>query len=100
MNHAGAALRSVAADVGAGEPKILAQELDEQRARVHVPGDGLAVHRHCDGRHDASLKNWLNAWFSGFSDISTVDWGQIRSILPFFASSNKFGGRELPGCPL
>src|SRR5215510_6699496 len=55
MHHAGAALRGVAAHMGAGEPQVLAQELDQQRARIDVTGDGLAVHRQSDGGHDYLL---------------------------------------------
>ena len=51
MHHAGAALRGVAAHMGAGEPQVLAQELHQQGARIDVTGDGLAVHRHRDGGH-------------------------------------------------
>ena len=46
MHHAGAALAGVAADMRAGEPQVLAQELHQQRARIDVGGGGLAVHRH------------------------------------------------------
>ena len=35
-HRAGAALRGVAADVRAGEGELVAQEIDEQRARVDV----------------------------------------------------------------
>ncbi len=43
---AGAAVRRVAADVGAGEPQVLADEVDEQQARLDVGLVLLAV----DGR--------------------------------------------------
>ena len=36
MHDAGAALGGVAADMGAGQPQILAQELDQQRARLDI----------------------------------------------------------------
>ena len=36
MHDAGAALAGVAADVRAGEPQVLAQELHQQRARIDV----------------------------------------------------------------
>ena len=36
--RAGAARRRVAADVGAGEPDVLADVVDEQRARLDVVG--------------------------------------------------------------
>src|SRR6476620_10283258 len=51
MDEAGAALRGVAADMGACEPKMLAQELDQERAGVDIGGDGFAVHRHRNGWH-------------------------------------------------
>src|SRR5215813_998527 len=52
MHDAGATLRGVAANVGTGEPQVVAQELHQQRARIDVTGDGLAVHRQSDGRHE------------------------------------------------
>ena len=52
MHDAGAALRGVAADMRAGEPQVLAQELHQQGARIDIAGDGFAVHRHGNGRHD------------------------------------------------
>ena len=36
MDDAGAALRGVAADMGAGEAQVLAQELHQQRARIDI----------------------------------------------------------------
>ena len=52
MDDAGAALAGVAADMRAGEAEILAQELNQQRARLDVAGDRLAVHGHGHGhRH-------------------------------------------------
>jgi len=51
MDDAGAALRGIAADMGAGQLQALAQEVDEQRAVLdggrHVP----AVHLHRDVGH-------------------------------------------------
>ena len=41
MDRASAALAGIAADVGTGEPQVLAQQLDEQAARLHL--DGPAV---------------------------------------------------------
>ena len=43
QHRAGAAVRRVAADVGAGEPQILADEVDEQQARLDVGLVLLAV---------------------------------------------------------
>ena len=55
VHGAGAALRGVAADVGAGQLQVLAQELHEQRARVDRPGDGLAVDGEGNGNVHAGL---------------------------------------------
>jgi hypothetical protein len=55
MHDAGAALRSVAADMRTGEPQVLAQKLNEQGARVDLATDGLAVHRHGNGYRLGSL---------------------------------------------
>ncbi len=41
MDDAGAALAGVAADMGAGQAQMLAQELDQQRAPLHLAGTGL-----------------------------------------------------------
>ena len=46
MNDAGAALARVAADMRAGQPQLLAQEIDEQGAVFDFGGNALAVHRH------------------------------------------------------
>ena len=43
-HRAGAARGGVAADVGAGEPKLLPEEVDEQRSRFHVGVLRRAVH--------------------------------------------------------
>src|SRR6516225_999694 len=51
VHDTGAALRRVAAHMGAGEPQVLAQELHQQRARIHITGDGFTVHRQGDGGH-------------------------------------------------
>ncbi len=46
VHDAGAALAGVAAHVRAGEAQMIAQELDQQHARVDLGGDRLAVHGH------------------------------------------------------
>ncbi len=46
VDHAGAALAGVAADMGAGEAEMLAQELDQQRARLDLARHRLAVDLH------------------------------------------------------
>ena len=51
LHDAGAALRGVAADMRAGEPQILAQQLHQQRARIDIGGDGFAVHGEGNGCH-------------------------------------------------
>src|SRR5215510_11688821 len=56
VNHASTALRGIAAHMRAGEPQVLAQELHQERARIDVTGDGLAVHRQSDGGHDNLLE--------------------------------------------
>jgi hypothetical protein len=51
MNDAGSALRGVAADMGAGEPQVLAEELHQQGALFDIAGHGFAVHGHGYLRH-------------------------------------------------
>ena len=46
VDHAGAALAGVAADMGAGEAEMLAQELDQERARLDLARHRLAVDLH------------------------------------------------------
>src|SRR5574337_2033909 len=55
VDDARAALRGVAADVRAGHPQVLAQELHEQRPRIDVAGNLPAVHRHRDMNHSHTL---------------------------------------------
>src|SRR6478735_481698 len=63
MDDAGAALAGVAADMGAGKAKMLAQELDQQRAGLDLPGSGLAIdgHRDIDGHHYSPSDLWFVA---------------------------------------
>ena len=49
MHDAGAALRGVAADMGAGQAKVFAQKLHQQGSGIDIGGDGFAVHRHRNG---------------------------------------------------
>ena len=51
---AGAALARVAADVGAGQLEVLAQELDEHPSRLDVPLPRLAI----DGERDVLDHGW------------------------------------------
>jgi hypothetical protein len=55
MNDAGAALARVAADMRAGETKLIADELDKQRSRLDVGASGLAVDRHGNNGHATYL---------------------------------------------
>ncbi|MEA2860351.1 MAG: aerobic carbon-monoxide dehydrogenase small subunit, partial [Methylobacteriaceae bacterium] len=54
LHHAGTTLARVAADMRAGEPQILAQELNEQRARIDIRRSRTAVHIHGDSGHVSS----------------------------------------------
>jgi hypothetical protein len=51
MDDTGAALAGIAADMGAGQVQIFAQEMDEEGSVLDIGRDGLAVHRQFDGRH-------------------------------------------------
>src|SRR5216684_5549557 len=53
MHDAGAALRGVTADMGAGQPKIFAQKLHQQGAGVDIGVDGIAVHDQGNLGHSA-----------------------------------------------
>ena len=53
MHDAGAALRGVAADMGAGQPQIFAQELHQQGAGVDIGGYGITVHDQGNLGHSA-----------------------------------------------
>ena len=61
VHRAGAAGRGVAADVRAGQPESIAEELDEQQARLDVLLDAPAVHRQADGPSHASLLEFVGA---------------------------------------
>ena len=54
MNNARAALAGVAADMRAGQVKMLAQELGEKSPRINGCGNFLAVNDHRDARHEPS----------------------------------------------
>src|ERR1700687_3218646 len=51
MHDTGAALAGVAADMGAGQVQMVAQEIDKKGAVLDVGRDRLAVHRQFDCRH-------------------------------------------------
>src|SRR6266581_6519898 len=53
MHDAGAALRGVAADMGAGQPKIFAQKLHQQGPGVDIGVEGIAVHDQGNLGHSA-----------------------------------------------
>ena len=53
MHDAGAALAGVAADMGAGQPQLLAQQFHQQRAALDLDRMLLAVHRQGHLRHRA-----------------------------------------------
>jgi hypothetical protein len=61
MDRAAAALAGVAADMGAGQAQVLAQELDEQRAPLDFAADRFAVHGHGNDGHDFSSQEILAA---------------------------------------
>ena len=46
VHDAGAALRGVAADMGACQPQVFAQELDQKGTGVDIRVNGIAVHDH------------------------------------------------------
>ena len=60
MDDAGAALAGVAADMGAGQVQIFAQEMDEEGPVLDLGRDGLAVHRQFDCRHAWYLPMFYN----------------------------------------
>src|SRR3954470_15607162 len=55
MHDAGAALRGVAADMGARQPQIFAQKLHQQCAGVDIRIDGITVHDQGNLGHQHSL---------------------------------------------
>src|SRR5689334_14370973 len=60
MDDAGAALAGVAADMGAGQVQIFAQEMDEKGPVFDFSRDGLAVHGQFDCRHAWYLPRFCN----------------------------------------
>jgi hypothetical protein len=51
MHDAGAALRGIATDMGAGQAQVFAQKLHQQRPWIDVRVHGIAVHDQGDFRH-------------------------------------------------
>ena len=60
MDDAGAALAGVAADMGAGQTQVFAQEMDQQGPVLDLGRDGFAVHRQFDCRHASLLPMFCN----------------------------------------
>ena len=56
MHDAGAALRGVAADMGARQPQIFAQKLDQKGTGVDIGVYGIAVHDQGNLGHQHSLE--------------------------------------------
>ena len=75
MDDASAALRGVAADMGAGQTQVLAQELDQQGARIDLCRDRLAVHRHGDPNHHFPRVSHV---FTPLSLLRGCDLGGLR----------------------
>ncbi len=84
MDHAGATLGRVAADVGAGEAEGFAQELNQQGARIDIGFDGLAVNLHGDAGHDSSplfLYDWAKmADFECWPHRGRPQWREFRAF--------------------
>jgi hypothetical protein len=51
MHDAGTALRGVAADMGTGQPQVLAQKLHQQGTRIDTGVDGITIHNKRDLGH-------------------------------------------------
>ena len=51
MDDAGAALAGIAADMGAGQVQMIAQQMDEKGPVLDLGRDRLAVYRQFDCRH-------------------------------------------------
>ena len=77
VDGAGAALARVAADVGAGELEVLAEDLDEQPSRLDIPLPGLSV----DDERDVLGHDW--------SLLPEPDWRAVAGSQP--------AGRRLMG---
>ena len=65
VDDAGAALAGVAADVGAGQPKIVAQEVDEQEPGLDFGRVGRTVDRNVDGNLRGSFRHATCLSFCG-----------------------------------
>src|SRR2546423_737083 len=103
---AGAAVAGVAAPVGAGEAQVLAQEVDEQQARLDLLGDLLAVdrHRHLHGvllylrarstaRRTARVVSSAARWrlYSALPRWSAVGFESSAAMRPASANSSSDG---------
>ena len=98
MHDAGAALRGVAADMRAGEPQVLAQQLHQKRARVDIGGDGLTVHRQGNGCHGAPPRKIAakRLEFTRRSGKPAVPKVEIGAILPTFGPWNENNSEPEP----
>ena len=81
VDRAGAAVARVAADVGAGQPEVVAQEVDEQEAGLDIGLVGLAVDGDRDvlGAHRAGLLRVREGAFGGAAEGPE---GQLRGHRP------------------
>src|ERR1041385_5822966 len=59
MHHTGAALAGVAADMGAGQAEMVAQQMDEERPVLDVGRNRFAVHGQFDCRHADTSRYFL-----------------------------------------
>ena len=55
MDDAGAALRCIAADMGAGQAEPLAQKVDQEHMRRHISRHAAAIHLQKQFRHTSFL---------------------------------------------
>jgi hypothetical protein len=56
MDDAGAALRGIAADMGARQPQVFAEKLDQEGTGVDIGVYGIAVHDQGNLGHQHSLE--------------------------------------------
>ena len=63
VHDAGSALAGVAADVGAGKPQPLAEEIDEQGSPFDLAADGVPIHDHgYSGHWFLLLQQVVDGW--------------------------------------
>src|SRR5713101_2477027 len=61
MHDTGTALAGIAADMGAGQVQMIAQEIDKEGPVLDLGRDRLAVHRQFDCRHVETSRCFLIA---------------------------------------